>query len=286
MKNLTLIILYFLFLGSLTAQEINSIPLLGDKGENVRVIQKELTKKGFSLGTIDGDFGNKTSNALKQFQSKQALEAHGFVDLPTLSALNIGYIPKVNDNGFVALSWENKDASRKSWSDYTFKLIDSLFSSFDNCKDILRIRPDYNSLSHQQKVNVWGEVISAIALPESGWKPTSAMVEKTQGKDIITKDSVRSEGLLQLSYQDKIYYPKLPCRFDWEKDKNLSKTDPKKTIFDPYINLEMGINILAQQIRNQGKVILSKNVYWAVIKENGKYEKITQITTMVRNIKF
>jgi hypothetical protein len=55
---------------------------------------------------------------------------------------------------------------------------------------------------------------------------------------------------------------------------------------NPKINLEFGINILAKQIRRTGKVILINGVYWAVIKENGKYQKIDQITLMVRNLKF
>ena len=270
----------------MAVQEITSIPLLGYKGENVRVIQSQLTQKGFPLGTIDGVFGSRTKNALIQFQLKQAIEAHGMIDLPTLAALEINFLPKVHENGYMPLSWESANAGNKAWSDYAFKIIEGLFTDFDKCQDIKRIRPDYDSLSKIQKINVWGELISAIALPESAWKPTSWMREDFTNLDSTTGLPVKSEGLLQLSYQDKKSYPNLPCRFGWDADKNLSENDPKKTIFDPYINLEMGINILAHQIRNQKKVILTKNVYWAVIKENGKYQKITPIITMVNNIKF
>ncbi|MFM2337241.1 MAG: hypothetical protein RL115_434 [Bacteroidota bacterium] len=133
---------------------------------------------------------------------------------------------------------------------------------------------------------MWAEFISALALPESGWKLNSEMVETTMGIDPITKKQVRSEGLLQLSYQDKNNYGKfgIPCRFDWEKDKHLDVKDLNKTIFQPDINLETGIHIFSHQIKSKGSVLLKEDVYWAVIKLGGKYTKIPQITTMVQNL--
>jgi hypothetical protein len=68
------------------------------------------------------------------------------------------------------------------------------------------------------------------------------MIETTMGTDPVTGKQVASEGLLQLSYQDVPNYGsvlKYPlCKIQWSKDKSLSVTDPKKTILDPYINLE------------------------------------------------
>jgi hypothetical protein len=88
-----------------------------------------------------------------------------------------------------------------------------------------------------------------------------------------------------LSYQDVPNYGsvlKSPhCKIDWQKDKNLSAIDPKKTILDPYINLECGLRILANQITKKGNVILSSGVYWSVIKDGGKYSKVQPILKMV-----
>jgi peptidoglycan hydrolase-like protein with peptidoglycan-binding domain len=269
----------------INAQTINQIPFIGQRGENVRIIQSQLTQKGFSLGTVDGQFGGKTIAALSSFQSKNTLKSHGMVDLPTLEKLGITFSPIADAKGYLPLSWESASDTNKIWSDYTFQIIEGLFADFDKCQDIIRIRPDYQSLTKIQKINVWGELISAIAKPESSWNPTSWMFE-AQGIDVVTGQQVRSEGLLQLSYQDKKNYKELPCRFDWNADKNLPEKDIRKTIMNPKINLEFGINILAKQIRRTGKVILINGVYWAVIKENGKYQKIDQITLMVRNLKF
>lgn len=121
---------------------------------------------------------------------------------------------------------------------------------------------------------------------ESGWELNNLMEEK-MSKDPVTGRTVRSEGLLQLSYQDKQNYPKLPCRFDWEADKILNDKDLNKTIFKYDINLEFGINVLAQQIRNRKKIVLPKdNAYWSILIEGGTYNQINQIIQMVEKLKF
>ena len=175
-----------------SAQTINQIPFIGQRGENISVIQSQLTQKGFPLGTIDGQFGARTSAALSSFQSKNGLTRHGMVDLPTLEKLGITFSPIADAKGYMPLSWESASDMNKVWSNYTFQIIEGLFEDFDKCQDITRIRPDYKNLSRLQKINVWGELISAIAKPESGWNPTSWMFE-AQGIDVITGQQVRSE---------------------------------------------------------------------------------------------
>lgn len=41
----------------------------GTKGEDVKWLQQKLTEKGYPVGTIDGIFGTKTEQALKDFQT-------------------------------------------------------------------------------------------------------------------------------------------------------------------------------------------------------------------------
>jgi Putative peptidoglycan binding domain/Transglycosylase SLT domain len=286
MKKIISTTLFFAFATIwVNAQTINQIPFIGQRGENVRVIQNQLTQKGFTLGTIDGQFGRRTEKALMAVQSKNGLKTHGMVDLPTLEKLGITFSPIADVKGYMPLSWESASDTNKVWSNYTFQIIEGLFADFDKCQDITRIRPDYQSLTKTQKINVWGELISAIAKPESSWNPIAEMVETTFiNLDPVTGMPVRSEGLLQLSYQDKPNYKNLPCRFDWNADKNYPVKDIRKTIMNPQINLEFGINVLANQIRRTRKVILSNGVYWAVLRENSRY--IEPITMMVQNLKF
>lgn len=55
----------------------------GDKGEEVRALQERLVALGYLNGAADGDFGNKTEAAVKDFQSANALEPTGIADTPT-----------------------------------------------------------------------------------------------------------------------------------------------------------------------------------------------------------
>ena len=82
-------------------------------------------------------------------------------------------------------------------------------------------------------------------------------------KDEVTGLLVRSEGLLQLTYEDSKRYG---CDFDWAADKALPSKDPSKTILQPKNNLECGVKILANQIIVQHKSLLSPaSGYWSTL---------------------
>jgi peptidoglycan hydrolase-like protein with peptidoglycan-binding domain len=52
-------------------------------------VQQALDKKGFQVGRVDGRWGPKTSNAVKQFQQSKKIEANGQLDRQTLSDLGL-----------------------------------------------------------------------------------------------------------------------------------------------------------------------------------------------------
>jgi hypothetical protein len=58
----------------------------GSKGEAVRALQRALVAAGFAL-EIDGDFGRKTEDAVKEFQRRKGLAVDGVVGPNTLQAL-------------------------------------------------------------------------------------------------------------------------------------------------------------------------------------------------------
>jgi len=179
------------------------------------------------------------------------------------------------------LAWEStRFPERLSWSQHIFSVIEQYFNDLDLVQDADYFCPNYYKLTRDERINFWGQLFSAISYFESGWKPTTRYRESTMGIDPVTKQPVYSEGLLQLSYQDTQWATW--CEFDWNADKNLSPTDPKKTIFDPHKNLSCGVGIMARQIRRRGKIILSSGAYWAVIRENGRYQKLSQISEIVR----
>lgn len=55
----------------------------GDKEsstKHVKSLQHKLNSAGFSVGAVDGIFGNMTLNAIKKFQSSEGLPATGIAD--------------------------------------------------------------------------------------------------------------------------------------------------------------------------------------------------------------
>lgn len=59
----------------------------GDEGSEVTYLQKRLVAKGYYGGKIDGDFGQKTLEAVKAFQAEHNLVIDGIVGAKTWAAL-------------------------------------------------------------------------------------------------------------------------------------------------------------------------------------------------------
>ncbi|MGD6876750.1 peptidoglycan recognition protein family protein [Bacillus infantis] len=59
----------------------------GDKGSQVKDIQEKLSKLGYSVGTIDGIFGDKTDAAVERFQRDNGLTVDGIVGKNTLAKM-------------------------------------------------------------------------------------------------------------------------------------------------------------------------------------------------------
>lgn len=193
---------------------------------------------------------------------------------------------KIDTSDFLPLSWDKKSGA-KEWSKMIYTVIENEEPQMLNKKsadDIQFFCPTYYSLARGQRLNFWGEFFVALALPESSWDPTSQMTEKTMDMDPVTRRQVRSEGLLQLSYQDEKSYG-LDCGFNYEKDKVLDTKDPRRTILDPYLNLRCGIKIMAIQLRKHKSITMKTNVYWSVLRLGGKYSKINQIARTTKALK-
>lgn len=268
-------------------KQIKTIPTFGDISEDVRTIQTELSNLGFNPIMVDGIFGNDTKKIISKFQKSKDLPGSGIIGPRTIAFLGIELESSVNTDGQILLSWERNHPERKEWTEIAVKIITEVFDeSLANCEDVTTFRTDYSTLDKTKKIYIWAELISAMAKFESGWKLNSWMVETSMSIDPITGRQVRSEGLLQLSYQDKRSYSSIPCNFNWEADKNLGDNDLNKTIFDPFNNLDFGIRILARQVKSKNKIVLERGVYWAVIKLNGRYSKIREISNMVNSLRF
>ncbi len=102
----------------------------GDSGKAVKKVQERLKKLGYYTGKIDGDYGNGTKTAVKDFQRRNGLTVNGTVNKKTLAKLNSSSAKKANasdsgsgSGGTERLNWFN-GGSRKIPKGATFKVKD------------------------------------------------------------------------------------------------------------------------------------------------------------------
>lgn len=67
--------------------EVQQTVRKGNRGTDVTYLQQRLTEKGYSVGAIDGVFGPKTLEAVKEFQVDSGLAVDGVVGAKTWAAL-------------------------------------------------------------------------------------------------------------------------------------------------------------------------------------------------------
>jgi putative chitinase len=70
---------------------------LGDSGDDVTALQQALQGKGFSPGTIDGQYGGGTQAAVIAFQNSEGMLADGVAGPRTLNALGLADSPALPD---------------------------------------------------------------------------------------------------------------------------------------------------------------------------------------------
>lgn len=132
--------------------------------------------------------------------------------------------------------------------------------------DVRRFCPRFYQLDEADKRAFWAYFFQALAGAEAGLDPTTRVRHTDPEVAVVDKVShrmVRSEGLLQLTYEDQKRYG---CDFDWEHDKQMKPDDPDKTILQPKNNLECGVKILDNQIIDQHKRLLSSTSYWSTLR--------------------
>jgi hypothetical protein len=126
--------------------------------------------------------------------------------------------------------------------------------------------PRFSSMKDVDKRQFWAYFFQALAGAEAGLKATSN-VQHTEPQvavvDRVSHRMVRSEGLLQLTYEDARRYA---CDFDWNADKRLPEHDPDKSILQPENNLLCGVNILVNQLVVQKRPLLTKSSYWSTLR--------------------
>ncbi len=132
-------------------------------------------------------------------------------------------------------------------------------------RDVRRFCPRFFEMSTTDKRAYWAYFFQALAAAEAGLDPKTN-VRHTEPQvaviDPVTERMTRSEGLLQLTYQDQKRYG---CNFNWKADRRLPEKDEHKTILQPENNLACGIRILNTQIIAHREPLFARNSYWSTL---------------------
>jgi hypothetical protein len=133
-------------------------------------------------------------------------------------------------------------------------------------RDVRSFCPRFYQLSEVDKRAFWAYFFQALAGAEAGLNPVTN-VRHTEPEvavvDGVTGQMVRSQGLLQLTYEDQVRYG---CNFNWQADRKRRLKDPDKTILRPENNLLCGVKILTNQIIDQRKPLLCSTSYWSTLR--------------------
>lgn len=132
-------------------------------------------------------------------------------------------------------------------------------------RDVRLYCPRFYGMSNADKRAFWAYFFQALAGAEAGLDPTTHIRHTEPAVDVtdeVTHMAVRSEGLLQLTYEDEKRYG---CNFDWEVDRTLKPGDPARTILQPKNNLDCGVKILTRQIIDNHEPLFSRLSYWSTL---------------------
>jgi len=133
-------------------------------------------------------------------------------------------------------------------------------------RKVAQFCPRFGAMSEADRRAFWAYFFQALSGAEAGLKATANVQHREPQVAVVDGVShrmVRSEGLLQLTYEDSARYG---CNFDWNADQQLLEHDPAKTILQPRNNLLCGVSILDNQLVVQRKPLLSFSSYWSTLR--------------------
>lgn len=194
-------------------------------------------------------------------------------------------VPAFQARAPVRLGWESSrrpEAAR--WSAYAESVVSLYLDEFDKAADAPLFCRRYASLDRDQRVEVWADVMAWVSYWETGWDPRNRTAEPDQGVDDVTGRPVYSEGLLQLSYQDRDSNPY--CAFDWTADKNLPAGDLRRSILNPYENLYCGVRTMADLVAKNGRAAVAQGGYWSTLQLGSVHDRSRQIEREVGGLPF
>lgn len=171
----------------------------------------------------------------------------GFTALITVSAL-AGSLNHYKNPDYAAWSVENPDGS---WTRITEQAVAQSPLVQLIPADVQNYCPSYARLTQKQRGQFWVALFSAMAKPESNFKPHSFYQEKFndgKGRPVI------SRGLLQISHESA-NQPRYAC----------GVTQPQ-SLHDPKVNLSCGVKIMSKWVKTDGVI---SQPHWSAVPKGG-----------------
>ncbi len=145
--------------------------------------------------------------------------------------------------------------------------------------EMATVCPKWSDLSTVQKLNFWSSLLYAVAKEESDFERNMIYLETGLSTDPITKQQIRSEGLLQLSYGDVEVYHYPFDDISWERDSTSAlhdyeigtkKGDATRTLLNAYSNLNLGLWIMRDLLKKRPAELFESATcrYWSTLRPN------------------
>lgn len=169
------------------------------------------------------------------------------------TALNLSTAVHAGD--YAAWSNVNHDGS---WTRAAEQAVARVALARTTPRDVNSFCPNYSYLSSKDRVTFWVALVSAMARPESNFKPEASYLEPS------VRDArghrVTSRGLLQIS-QESANQQRYACQIQRAED-----------LHDPRINLDCTSKILAYWVKQDGLIAAEGSDpvggarYWSVLR--------------------
>ena len=191
-----------------------------------------------------------------------------FTALFTASAI-AGSLSHYKKTDYAAWSTENPDGS---WTRITEQAVAQSALVHLVPADVQNFCPSYARLTQKQRSQFWVALFSAMAKPESNFKPHSFYQEKFndgKGRPVI------SRGLLQISHESA-NQPRYSCG-----------VKQPHSLHDPKVNLSCGVKIMSKWVKTDGVISQSGwsktpkggARYWSTLRpQRGKVQSIAGFT--------
>jgi hypothetical protein len=195
------------------------------------------------------------------------------VHLTFLIASTMTMTAQANDYG----AWRKKNTDG-SWTRFTEEAVKSSSLPKAVPADIDKFCPGYKSQNEADRITFWAGLISAIARPESNFKPETTYTEifsDGQGNKVV------SRGLLQISIESA-NQARYACAIQKPED-----------LHDPKVNLACGVKILDYWIKKdnvlatyRGQKPVGGGRYWSTLREttDPKKNHLPELTGFTRSL--